>query len=220
MKVHCPDCRALISIDDINIKENVAVCRTCRSIHSASALSEHVSGFDFSRPPPGAWYRDEGHQVVAGATTRGAAAFFLVPFMLVWCSFAFGGLYGSQITHGRFDLSRTLFGIPFLIIGSAFLWQALMHVFGHVEVRLSNGFINTFTGIGPIGRTRTIALDDVAEVLIEHRPGPKGSSTSWIVLAGVRQVSFGCHLNDERREFIADVLRAELAGRARSTSRA
>ena len=52
--------------------------------------------------------------VSLGATTRSPIAFFLVPFMCVWSGGSLGGVYGSQVLNGEFDLGISLFGIPFI----------------------------------------------------------------------------------------------------------
>lgn len=54
---------------------------------------------------------DNGFEI--SATTESPIAFFLVPFMLVWSGGSLGGIYGTQIANGHFNLFLSLFGIPF-----------------------------------------------------------------------------------------------------------
>lgn len=66
---------------------------------------------------------------------------------------ALGGIYGSQIMAGEFNLMLSLFGIPF-VLGTLFLGSiALMTVCGKVVVSTSYDQGKIFTGVGPFGWT-------------------------------------------------------------------
>ena len=103
----------------------------------SSLVQATASGpVDLNEPPPGAWYQEDFDGFVVGATTRHPIAFILVPFMCVWSGFSLGGIYGSQIAQGRFNLFESLFGIPFIIGTLIFGSMALMSVCGKVIVRV------------------------------------------------------------------------------------
>ncbi len=139
----CPNCGAAIAASDVNVASDVMFCRSCSQAHAlSSVVADHAANdparptVDVNQPPSGAWFRDEGHQFRVGATTRSFLALFLVPFMLVWSGGSLGGIYGSQVASGQFNLLLSLFGIPFLL-GSIFLVSmVLMTICGHVEVRI------------------------------------------------------------------------------------
>ena len=108
------------------------------------------------------------------ATTGSSEAWFLVPFMLIWSGFAFGGIYGSQWQKGKFDLLESLFGIPFVIASFLFGSRAIMTAGGHVVVRRSGNEGSIFQGVGPFGWTQRFRWSDVESVTeAEASHGPR-----------------------------------------------
>mgnify|MGYP006883238833 CR=1 FL=1 len=162
-------------------------------------------------PPRGTYLRHDGVETVIGASTRSPAAFLFVPFLVVWSGLSLGGLYGSQIAKGKFDLFLSLFGIPFLIVVLLLGWSTLMCVVGRVEVRLRHGEGAVFTGIGPIGSRERFDASAISEVREQRsrRSGRRASSTC-IVLEGPRPLFFGSQLNSPRRRFMIATLRQTL----------
>ncbi len=153
--VLCPQCGQPIPADDVNVLKDIAFCRACNHAMPISAVvhgtAQRDAVFDAAPPPVGTWLRDDGVETTIGATTRSPAAFFIVPFMLVWSGGSIGGIYGSQLASGQFNLFMSLVGIPFLI-GSIIFWSlALMLICGKVEVRLRSGLGTIFVGVGSIG---------------------------------------------------------------------
>jgi hypothetical protein len=202
--MNCPRCSAIIAVEDVNVREGIALCRACRNVVRASELVEGApSSLDLA-VPPGAWDVTEGGERRIGATTRSPFALFLVPFMVVWSGGSLGGLYGRQIRSGHFDPIQSVFGIPF-ILGSLMFWAiALMHVAGRVEVRIRGRDASVFTGVGPIGRTQRFHLGEFTSI----REGRGGRGQASIVLEGARRVTFGQFLTPARRFFLAQSLRA------------
>ncbi len=197
---------------DVNIADNVALCRKCGQLNRASDLIDRSFDPDAIRtPPPGAWMQPTMDGVTFGATTRSAAAFLLVPFMLIWSGGSLGTIYGPQIKSGEFNLLLSLFGLPFLA-GSIFFWAiTLMALFGKVEVRLRGRRGQVLVGIGNFGWKRQIDLTTVTSITEETRLTRRrhGTGTSTkIVLRGPHPVEFGSGLRADRRAFILHSLRA------------
>jgi hypothetical protein len=202
----------MLAGDDINVVTDVARCRHCNEVFALSALVQtNESGpIDLNDPPQGAWYQDEIDGFVVGATTRSPIAFFLVPFMGVWSGGALGGIYGSQIVHGQFNLFLSLFGIPF-IIGTLVLGSvALMAVCGKVLVRVGDTEGVVFTGIGSLGFSQRFDPLQIRSVRIESRLTGRNQPSMTIVLDGPYKLRFGSILSEQRRDFIANVLRHAL----------
>src|SRR5690349_15450453 len=131
VKLTCPTCQGTIPLEDANVSTDIALCRHCSKTFSFAELSQDkvVPDVDTSRPPGGVWMKSRGGEFEVGAASRSWAALFLVPFTLLWSGGSLGGIYGTQIARGRFNLTQSLFGIPFLL-GSLILVPAtLMTVF-------------------------------------------------------------------------------------------
>lgn len=219
MKLTCPSCCKLIPADQMNLGTDVALCPCCNEAFSISALvaagqdSDEVDLFD---PPRGAWFSETYSGWTIGATTRSPMALFLVPFMCVWSGGSLGGIYGSQIVQGEFNLAMSLFGIPFVLGTLAFGSMAVMTVCGKTTVTVDN-FSNAsriFTGVGPIGWTRRFEWASITRIE-EDYPGyqSSGSSGMVIVLIGRTRLKFGSMLTDPRRYFLLQGLRKQLSRR-------
>ena len=229
MQITCPTCRAKIATDDINVSTDVALCRSCgNTFHASEALaaSSPILGsllsaiappsgpVDLNAPPSGAWYRPEADGFTAGATTRNWGALFLVPFTCVWAGGSMFGIYGTQIIKGQFNLPMSLFGIPFLLGSSLLVSMCAMTLFGRVTVSVHGDRLAVFTGVGPLGITRTGNLSDFKTVSEDFGFGAinNGRSSRVIRLEGSRSMAFGSGLSNDRRHFLAGALKTALSG--------
>lgn len=208
MKIRCPKCLQAVPAEQVNMGTDLAFCPGCSEGFkvSQSIDIDAVNSDLLDNPPKGAWFRQEIDRVVVGATTRSPVAFFLVPFMCVWSGGSLGGIYGSQVIDGHFNLYLSLFGIPF-VLGSILFWTvALMAICGKVEVSIGrDSFV--FVGIGRIGWTRRFDWSAVqtigqADSYLRY-PGRRGPA---IIMEGTKRVKFATGLNEERRTFILHVL--------------
>src|SRR4051812_18688409 len=119
--------------------------------HDSEVAEKAVAGavVDLTRPPAGARFVRNMRGFEVSVSTRSVLAVFLVPFMCVWSGGSLGGIYGSQVMQGQFDLMRSLFGLPFLI-GSVVLGSlTLMAVAGRVHVQVKGNDGSVFIGVGP-----------------------------------------------------------------------
>jgi hypothetical protein len=125
------------------------------------------------------------------------------------------GIYGTQLIKGQFNLTSSLFGIPF-VIGSIFLisWCA-MSVAGKVTLTRHADQLAIFTGFGPIGWSRSCTFSDFNRA---SEAFSFNSSNNWnrqgkvIRLEGKTAIAFGSMLTTERRYFLPSVIRAALGG--------
>lgn len=222
MKLTCPKCQQVIAPEQINVAEGAALCPGCGEVYQLGELLEPeqlASEGDLGDPPRGAWFKASLEEWEVGTTTRSAVAWFLVPFMCVWSGFSLGGLYGSQIIAGQFDLGKSVFGIPFLLGTILFGSIAVMSVCGKVYLRVVGDAALLFMGVGAAGWRKRFAWNSVIRVREKESQGENGSSYS-IVLERQQgaPIQFIGFVNDERRRFILQVLRRML--RARSTGTA
>ena len=219
MELVCPDCNNPLGPEDINVGTNVAICKTCGHAFKLDELvgaSPQVPAAGprddpTASPPPGCWYHDTADGWTAGATTRSPIAFFLVPFIAVWSGVSLGGIYGSQIISGKFDLMPSLFGIPFLLGTLVLGTFALMAILGKVEIQAKEDKLVLFTGIGTWGWRKRAKIDATSRVgvsfPINRNFGFGGGGYTSINVTGPTDLQFGTGLNYQRKMFLAKVLR-------------
>lgn len=217
MKVECPKCGREVSSENVNVSTDIALCESCNEAFRLSESMETMSPDSsvLDEPPSGAWMSEDFQGATVGASTRSPIAFFLVPFMCVWSGGSLGGIYGSQIMSGEFDLTMSLFGIPFLL-GSVLFWSlALMSICGKVVVKLSRDESSIFVGVGAIGWTRKfdwLSVKTIKENTTNVQyPGGNGGG---ILLEGMTRIKFGSNLSEKRRYFVLNALK-NLKGRIR-----
>jgi len=209
MNVKCPECRSAIPLDDVNVATDLALCRRCGKTHSYSDLvkDEETGPVDLMRPPKGAWFRQDMSGFEVGATTRSAAAFFLVPFMTLWSGFSLGGIYGSQIVNGKFNAGMSLFGLPFVLGTIIFGSITLMAVCGKVVVRVQGDRGEAFTGVWRFGWRRRFDWDKVTAVRLTERVKRRDTNMEQLLLDGPKPVTIAAGLARERLRFMAAALR-------------
>lgn len=211
MKATCPECNALIPASQLNVATDVAACPKCGDVFALSSIvttPEISPEFDINDPPKGAWFYDDFRGWRIGASTRSPVAFFLVPFMCVWSGFSLGGIYGTQIAKGEFNLGMSLFGIPFVIGTLLFGGLALMTVCGRIDVIVADTAGRLFTGVGPFGWTRRFEWSEVTRIeedVLGYQHS--GSNGHVISLVGKTRLRFGSMMSDARRYFLLQGLR-------------
>lgn len=206
LEVVCPDCQSKIPLEDVNVANDIALCRSCaRSFSFASAVRENDQPADLTRPPKGVWYKRTLSGFELGSSTRSAAAFFLVPFMLVWAGGSLGGIYGTQIAKGEFSLVQSLFGLPFLFGTVLFGSIAVMTVCGKFCVRAEGREGEVFIGAGTVGYRKKFRWDEVKDIRIETKRTSNGQYNQILIDADTRVTI--PNLTDARINFFLGALR-------------
>lgn len=209
MKIQCPKCKQPVPPEQVNMATDLAFCPQCNEGFkvSESIDQDSVNPDILRNPPQGAWVKKARNSVVVGATTRSPIAFFLVPFMCVWSGGSLGGIYGTQIAKGEFNLGASLFGIPFLL-GSILFWSlALMAVCGKVEVSIGK-LSSVFVGVGKLGWTRRFDWSAVKSIREDKtNVSYPGGHQAAIVIEGKTRIKFGTGLNEKRAYFILNALK-------------
>ena len=192
MEFHCPDCGLPIETADLAPAEGVAVCRFCEKPHPLSACQTAVpfekrNIVPEQAVPKGVTLAETMDGFRLTLSTRSCAGFFLVPFTLVWAGGSLGGLYGTQIAKGQFNLMMSLFGLPFLA-GSIFLIAlTVMTVAGRCIIELAGGKFSIRLGALGIYRTQSAAWDDVLSCRLTEasRRGRNSYTTTYQVEVAV-----------------------------------
>jgi hypothetical protein len=207
----CRHCGAVIGTDDINVATDLALCRACgRSMPYSSIAATHgLPEVDLSSPPAG--LRIE-HDLIKGIrmTWRklNPIVFFLIPFTALWSGLSLWGIYGHQIADGKFDLATSLMGLPF-VFGTLVLVSVILFMLaGQHRVGLDRGYLETFSGVGSIGRRRRIPFGPGSNVrLIDSQIKVNRIPQHLIaVTTGDQTLRFGTMLPHNARLFIAAAL--------------
>jgi hypothetical protein len=166
MDFHCPECGLPIAVADLAPAQGVAVCRFCEKPHPLAACQEALPferrNITPERSLPKGVQLDEtmdGFRLTL--STRSWIALFLVPFTLLWAGGSLGGIYGTQIAKGEFNLVMSLFGLPFLAGSVLLIALTVMTVWGRCVVELAGGKFSIRTGALGVYRTQSAAWDDV-----------------------------------------------------------
>lgn len=199
---------------------DVAVCPHCNEVFSISSIvsagHELDDGFNINEPPRGTSFQDTGTGWKISASTRSPIAFFLVPFMCVWSGFSLGGIYGTQIANGEFNVGMSLFGIPFVLGTLLFGSIAVMSVCGRIVVSVDRNDGRVFAGVGPFGWKRRFDWLSIKAIEEDHLGYHySGSNGLTISLVGQSRLKFGSMLSEARRYYVLRSLRILLAMRGK-----
>ena len=186
MEFHCPECGLPIETADLAPAQGLAVCRFCEKPFPLAACQTAVPFAQRNivpelTPPKGVDVVETMDGFRLTLSSRSCIAFFLVPFTLFWAGGSLGGIYGTQIAKGKFELLQSLFGLPFLV-GSVFLIAVTaMAVAGRSVVELAGGRLNLRTGALGIYRTKSADWRDVRGCRLTEvtRRGRSSYSTSY-----------------------------------------
>ena len=236
----CPRCKRVIPSKDINVANDIAFCRNCDLSHRLSTLTtgEVVDeAVDTNKPPAGAWFRQDGAGVQIGATHRSLGqAFGLLLMTVFWngiVSVFVATAAVSTLRHLGVDLPHWIHGsksgllpipitiflwlflLPFIAVGLALLGAFLSTLGGKTELRIARGECEIFTGIGPLGWRKRIAMSEIKDVRIEEsgfQSAQTGSRRSFrvVVDTGLKPIYFGSMLTAVRRRFVAGAAKKEL----------
>lgn len=221
VEFHCPDCGLPIEASDLAPSEGVAVCRFCEKPHPLAACRtavpyEQRNVIPDVAVPKGVELVETMDGFRLTMSTRSCIAFFLVPFTMFWAGGSLGGIYGTQIAKGKFDLMMSLFGLPFLV-GSVFLiGLTVMTVAGCSVIELSSGRLTVRTGALGVYRRKSADWRDVRGCRLTEvsRRRKNSYSTTYqveVAVEGADSLRFGTGADREKMLWVSRFL----AGRIR-----
>lgn len=218
--LHCPDCGLPIPATEVAPSAGLAVCRLCDRTYplaacQAAAPLEERADLPSGPPPKGVTVTEAVDGFRVAISTRSCMAVFLVPFTLFWSGGSLGGLYGTQIYKGEFNLMMSLFGIPFLI-GSVFLIGfTLMSVAGRQVIELKGGRLHVHAGAFGLRWGRSVDWRDVESVRLNESPMKARRSYGStheveVVVRGDKPLSLGSGVDPERLRWMTRFLASRI----------
>ncbi|MBT1450067.1 hypothetical protein KJ365_04180 [Glaciecola sp. XM2] len=207
MDVTCSKCKRKIDANNINVAKDTAFCSSCERLTSLSDILQSTPSKNFraNSPVQGTTLDDQGYMWTVCGSHRSWMALFFVPFTMVWAGGSLSGIYVSQIIKGEFDVTQSLFGLPFLIGSIVLISVCLMSVFGRTLISVENGKALVFIGVGSIGWYRRFDWKTIDRVTEKH-----SGQYKYISLEGSKRINLGWGLNGKKQYYIANFLRTKL----------
>jgi hypothetical protein len=215
-------------------------CNLSHKFSAVIRNAELMDGIDFNRPPPGIQHHLRGSSSFVSATHRsfpgavaslGIALFWngiVSVFVLLAIAATLQHLHvaipswfpapkmnGESMGVGV-TIFLWLFLSPFIMIGTGMIAAFFMSLAGRTEVRVDQHEGSVFTGIGPIGRRQHFTASKVADVRLDTKQwhnsnGNRRRKTSIVIETHTGNlINFGSMLSEERKRFMAAVLRKTL----------
>lgn len=173
----CPKCGHDIRPKDINVEKDILLCPSCGELSRFSEVTSRIFEAEdenarmrlLSAPPPKHLKivknsMDMTGRIVMTFRKVSPSVLFLIPFTALWSGFSLFSLYGSQIINRQFDLSRSLFGLPFLLGSICLIAMCLFQLFGKRVLTIERGKGCYFIGIGFLGIRRRFIFDRRTEI--------------------------------------------------------
>lgn len=214
----CPNCGQDLPLADVNVAQDVALCRACNYTGSFLAASTvpRLTDEELARPPKRVSLRREfGDALTVVCRPRRAALWFLVPFVALWSGGSMTGIYIAPLVQGTFEWRDGLFGIPFLLGTLVLLAIVAYLAFGKTTVTLSKGRVRTFTGVFGLGRTREMECGPGTAVAIAQSNFRSNNvpQPEIVVKSGENQLKFGAMtIPNDALPYVAAVLRRAAGG--------
>jgi hypothetical protein len=200
----------------VNVEKDVALCRACGRTTAFSLISgtAEVSLDSLENPPRGmkveTGFRDELTIVYHRMSPR---LLFLIPFTALWSGVSMYGIYGTQIAAGRFELHKSLLGIPFLLGTIVLLGVIAYLMLGKWVVKLSDGEGTVFVGVGFFGWTRRFSYNRNTMVSMRMTDFAVNRQTQPGILVRTDHTDFlfGALLQGNAKRFIAAAIAKQAA---------
>ncbi len=214
----CPNCGKVLPLDDVNVAQDVALCRACG--YSGSFLSAtpvpQMTDEEMARPPKRVSLRREfGDALTITCRPKRTGLFFLIPFTAFWSGISMTGIYLVPLATGSFEWKLGLFGLPFLAGTIGLLAAILYLLFGKTTVTLSKGRAHLFMGLFGVGRTREMECGQGTKVTIE-KSGYRVNNVPQpeiVLTSGEKKMKFGAMgLSNDVQTYVAAVLRRAAGG--------
>lgn len=216
----CLHCNANIALDDVNVATDIALCRACGKTSSFALVSgtAEVSATNLLHTPKHLQVSKDQHGTTLIYRKTSAILLLLIPFTALWSGGSMWGIYGTQISEGRFDLGQSLFGLPFLFGTLVLLSVITFLLFGKWVITLHKNTGRVFLGVGPIGWIRHFIYDSNSIISLRGSSVKINNVPQQVIHIrnGTAEFQFGATLPPEAKQYIAATILKE-AGAFSST---
>jgi len=226
MRMLCPKCNSEIENENINVAENICVCKSCGQLLKLSEMidqdkeQEKIEETEnlLRNPPKGIFVKKESGREIITISAKSKGAVILLIFALMTSAFI---VFVASLVLAQGIFIIILFLTPFILAIIALWVQAFFLMFGKIELVINQkepGYL--FKGIGTIGKKYFIdwpSVKSVSEIIIRNnyaddtykgrRPGSR-HTTSYIQIEGIKLQKITTDgLKKENIEFLVNVLK-------------
>lgn len=201
--MYCPKCQTNTVSSTIHLLADTATCSNCQTTFHTPLFS----AADLPKPPSGVTIEQQQEKIIICATTRSwLGVTLLAPFSFVFLgvSLALFGIFDALNIN---DSWTTLSLVPFFSIGSVLTSITFYFLIGKTTLTISNTQLTIFTGIGTLGHSTKIGLEDITTIQ-ERRVRNNGGAITAVSVAinGSATQHFGRGLLPERIKYITKAL--------------
>lgn len=214
----CPNCGKPLPLDDVNMAQDMALCRACgyTGPFLSAATVPTMTDEEMARPPKRvSLQRGFDDSLTITCRPKKTALLFLIPFTALWSGVSMTGIYIVPLMNGTFDAKMGLFGLPFLLGTIGFLIAILYTLFGATKVTLAKGRVQVFMGVFGLGRKREMECGKGTTVTIE-KSGYRVNDVPQpeiVLTSGEKKFKFGAMgLSNDVQTYVAAVLRRAAGG--------
>ena len=222
MRILCPNCNSQIENENINVNENICVCKSCGQLFKLSEMLDQDKIDEtenlLRNPPKGILVKKESGQEIITISAKSRSAVILLIFALIISAFI--GFVASLVLAQRIFIF-ILFLTPFIFAITALWVQAFFMMFGKVELVINQkepAYI--FKGVGKIGKKYFIdwsSIKSISEIVIKNdytennyrgrRAGAR-TETGYLQIEGTKLLKIPTGgLKKDNIEFLVNVLK-------------
>ena len=224
MRILCPNCHTRIENENINVAENICVCRSCNQLYKLSEMQDQEKIEEtenlLRNPPKGISVKKDSGSEIITISAKSKSAVIVLLFALI-ASGLIGFILSLVLAQKTFIIIAFL--APFAVIITALWAETFFLAFGKIELVINKKEPDyLFKGIGAIGKKYFIdwpSIKNISEVTIETDSTSSMERTSgahltarhtsrYIHIEGKKLIKLAINnLNKEKSELLVNVLK-------------
>ncbi|NLB65103.1 MAG: hypothetical protein GX803_01360 [Lentisphaerae bacterium] len=214
----CPECGRDLPIEDVNVAQDMALCRECgyqgpflKTLHVPNLSDEEL----LKPPRRVTLQRDFGDVLVIRHRPSRSMLWFMIPFTLIWGGSTVAVIAATWFKPEELDWPVALISIPFVLVALAMAVSVLYTLAGAATVRIAKGRVEVFAGLGGIGRRKALDCEPGTTVRLEKSNYHVNNvpQLQIVLESGERKLKFGSMTwANDVQPYVAGVLRRTVAG--------